>query len=167
MGLDSPRPLTDDHYIAEWDAFIVVIWRHLTTAEGVASVGKALARAADAGRRISVVISIEPSATPPAAAERKALSSVFTRYAQVVVAVAVVPQGTGFRASMVRGVVTGLALVSRFPYPYKVFGDLDEATKWLVRQAVVGPAKAALLSNAVSQLRRQLDGPVGALASSK
>lgn len=158
------KAVTNDHCVAEWDAFVIVVWRQLTTPEGVARVAEALDRAVAANRRIGVVILIEPTAAPPAAAERKGLAEVFSTRAEVVDAVAVIPQGSGFRASMVRGVVTGLSLISRFPYPYKVFGNLDVAAGWLTPQVDGGATKATLLSNTLAQLRRQLESPAGAVA---
>lgn len=149
--------MTDHHCVAEWDAFLVVIWRQLTTQAGIASVAEALDHAIAAGQRLGVFIVIEPTAAPPAAAERKALAEVFSSRADVVVAVAVVPAGSGFRASMVRGVVTGLSLIARFPYPYKVFDNIDTAAAWLAPQLTESATKPTLLANTITQLRRQLE----------
>jgi hypothetical protein len=160
------RAVSANHCVAEWDAFLVVIWRQLTTKEGIAAVGEALDHVSAAGQKVGVVIVIEPTAAPPSSAARKGLAEVFSSRADVVVAVAVVPDGSGFRASMVRGVVTGLSLLARFPYPYKVFNKIDSATAWLAPQVGGAATKAALLANAIAQLRRQLDRSDGGAAAS-
>ena len=52
------RAVSADHCVGEWDAFLVVIWRQLTTRDGVAAVAAALDHASAAGQKVGVVIVI-------------------------------------------------------------------------------------------------------------
>ena len=47
-------------------------------------------------------------------------------------AIAQVISGSGFAASMIRSVATGMQIVSRMPKPTKIFDTLDTAATWLV-----------------------------------
>lgn len=40
-------------------------------------------------------------------------------------------EGEGFRAALVRGVLTSFQLISRVKYPQKVFSSLDECAVWM------------------------------------
>ena len=44
---------------------------------------------------------------------------------------AVVHEGAGFRAAAVRSVVTGIAMLSKVPFPHHIFATVEQAAKWL------------------------------------
>jgi hypothetical protein len=47
---------------------------------------------------------------------------------------AVAFEGSGFRAAFVRGVVTGLTILARHPFPNRIFAGVPEASSWLRSQ---------------------------------
>jgi hypothetical protein len=67
-------------------------------------------------------------------------------------AVAIVIEGDGIRRVGVRAVFTGLGLIMRPGFPWKMFGEVDAATEWLT----AGYARCAApeLRRAVAALRR-------------
>lgn len=82
----------------------------------------------NAGARFGVLVIVQQGALPPEATVRKALARVFADRASVISGAAIVFEWVRVQASMVRGVVTGLALLSRFQYPYRVFDNARSAT---------------------------------------
>jgi hypothetical protein len=74
---------------------------------------------------------------------------------------AVVHEGAGFRASLVRAVVTGLTLAAHQPFPHKVFAAVPLASAWLARSMHdmrVASLSALDLDAAIGRVRAQL-GP--------
>ena len=75
-------------------------------------------------------------------------------------AAATVIEGSGFRAAATRSAVTTMFLFARPPYPYKVFGSLDEGAAWVVATGQKGNAaltvSAADLLRAVERARRAI-----------
>lgn len=80
---------------------------------------------------VGVLTIIEPAAPPPGAEARLALSKMFQRVAGSVAASAVVFEGTGFRASLVRSVATSLTLIAKQPFPHRMFSSVEDAASWL------------------------------------
>lgn len=127
----TPRLVTADHAMSWTDSVALIVWRRRTTPEGVEAVTWVLDRAIAASRAAGVVIVVEPDATPPDSSVRRALAEAFERSSSEIRGVAVIVEGGGFHASMVRGVVTGLALLARYPYPYRVFASANLGVSWL------------------------------------
>ncbi len=70
---------------------------------------------------------------------------------------AILHEGDPLRRSLVRGVVTGLGLLTRDIYPQAVFGEADEAFTWLAEK--IGPPAPARseLGRALAALRARAD----------
>ncbi len=68
---------------------------------------------------------------------------------------ALVFEGEGFSASMVRAVATGLALLARTSFPHHVFADVTAAADWLARRQPDTPTRfgASELAGALGELR--------------
>ena len=47
---------------------------------------------------------------------------------------AMVFEGQGFGAAAVRGVITGIGLLARTPYPHRTFATVTEAVSWIERE---------------------------------
>jgi hypothetical protein len=124
--------VTDDHCIAIWRRFLVVVWRKDTTSPAVADFRAALTRLASETHEVALLTVVEPNAPPPPSDVRDALAAVLAEFGKLIKFSAVAFEGTGFRAAMVRGVVTGLTLLARMPYPHKVFAGVPEAARWLI-----------------------------------
>lgn len=74
---------------------------------------------------------IAERAPPPSSEVSREVATVL-RSADAVRASVVAFEGSSFRASIVRSVITGLAILSRPPYPHFVTGSMAEASTWLI-----------------------------------
>jgi len=109
-----------DHALASWGNVQVVIWRHVTTLAGVRALRQACT---DFGARnpegVLLLTIIHAGAPAPLPRVRAELARFLGESSQIR-ASAVVMEGSGFRAAFVRGVVTGLTLLARQPFPHEV-----------------------------------------------
>jgi hypothetical protein len=159
-GASSARVvvLQDNHCIATWRGFVIIIWRRETTAQGVADLRQALQRLGPTSTGVGLLTIIEPNAPPPTSEVRDGLAAVLGEFGKLIKFSAVAFEGSGFRAAMVRGVVTGLTMLARMPYPHKVFAGVNEATQWLIPslQRIGWRDSAFELTEAVAELRRRI-----------
>jgi hypothetical protein len=95
-----------------------------------------------------VVVLVEEGVPVPDGSARDELVRSMKLPASATEGVAFCILGSGFGAATRRAVITGLQLVSRPPYPVRIFESLDSAGEWvspLVRQAglTVAPVEVA------------------------
>lgn len=138
--------------LVTWDHLVLVIWRGTCDAAAVQRLERAgmeILRRHPRGAALMGVV--ESTGVPPSAEMRKASAAANDRLAQHgVVGVAGVLTQTGFAGSVVRGVITGLTLLSRSDYPFKVFENHTEAAAWLgQRLASKGARMGALEASQV------------------
>jgi len=109
----------------------VVVWRKRTTVEAVAR-AKAVfdTFAATKGRELANIAIVEANGKMPEPAAREALAAFLASARDKTVISALVFEGRGFVAASIRGVVVGLTLIARQPYPHRVFSSVDEAASW-------------------------------------
>lgn len=62
---------------------------------------------------------------------RRALDTMAPKLAPYYGCVATVFEGDGFRAAVIRGMLTGFQLLGRLKYPHAVFDSVSECTKWV------------------------------------
>jgi hypothetical protein len=97
---------------------------------------------------VSIAV-LEPTAAQSVPREVRDATAALTQ-AFPSLAAATVIEGTGFRAAATRTAVAGLFLLSRPPFPHRVFGTLDEGTSWILatgsRSAPIGPSAEAVLA---------------------
>lgn len=124
-----------DHAIGASEGLLLCVWRVRTTAEAISElagiVSRLIARSRD---RIVMLTVVEAGADMPDAPVRNALAELFHRVAPSVIASALVFEGTGFKAATVRALTTTLNMVTRQPFPHKVFATVGEAAAWLAPQ---------------------------------
>ncbi len=124
--------LEPDYCLAVWEQVFIVIWRHDTTMDGVRALERQHTEHGQAhpggGGLLTI---IEQGAPMPSSEVRTALAKFMTAGARFIRSSAVAFEGAGFRAAAVRGVVTGLTMLARQPYPHKVFATMPEAIQWL------------------------------------
>lgn len=127
---------TRDHAIGQWRGVALYVWRGATTVRAAGL----LERVFDRVRELvpdgpGVVLGVvEAGAPPPPAEARTALAHTLGRGHGYVVASALIFEGDGFSASMVRAVATGLAMLARPGYPHQVFAEVGAGTAWLERE---------------------------------
>jgi hypothetical protein len=139
--------------------YVILIWRRKTVASGVNDVRRGFlevvrARTASKLGFITVVdAECEMSAAPDVRGEVVELLRI---YADRVGAAAVAFEGTGFRMTMVRSVITAINLASRSRFPSSVFTDKVSAALWLDQQmqSTGHAVPAARIVGAVEHLRQ-------------
>jgi hypothetical protein len=111
---------------------------------------------------------IEAKTPMPAPEARRRISQVFDEYPQACSVVAVVFEGSGFFASAVGSVASGIMLLSGRTTPFKVCNNLPEAALFMTRHiSVYGePLTPGLFKGAVDHLRTQFKKERGSLRPS-
>jgi hypothetical protein len=125
------RVSTRNYVIATWQSVMVLIFRVETTLQAVAEsqrVFDALAEEHSSG--VFLLTIIEANALIPSVIARDAMAEFLRKAAGRMVLSAVVFEGTGFRATVVRSIVAGLAMLTNYPFPHKHFPRVDGAAHW-------------------------------------
>lgn len=154
---------TPDHAIAVWQNVLLYIWRRAATAAAAGKMQETIARMrrAEPGAA-GVLLGVVEAGVPPPDAEAKAvLAETLKSGNGYLRASALVFEGQGFSASMVRAVATGLALLARTSFPHHVFADVTAGAAWLARHQPDAPALrfgASELAAALGELRDAAHG---------
>lgn len=102
----------------------------------------------------AILCVIEPTSEPPPQALRQAASALLSELGPKLRCVAYVIEGSGFRAAMIRGVLSGIELVRRSSYPARYFATVAQAAAWV---AVTTNSGSLQLAEAAQQLRDRMD----------
>lgn len=131
---DGVTVLHVDHDIAtgyDNDLFSVM-WRDRTTVEGVAILARTFAEyAKNRDRDVALLTIIERHAKMPSPGSREPLAQYLKDAGSNVLISGVAFEGDGFIAASIRGVVVGLTMLAKQPYPHRVFKDVAEASRWI------------------------------------
>jgi hypothetical protein len=153
--------IDDNHCVGHGRSVALLVWGKTTTLEGVASARRVILAHADRyPEGIGLLTVVENVADPPAADVRRSITEMLRSLQGRAIRSAVAQEGTGFRAAMVRGVVTGLTLVSRLSYPHRVFDTMEAGITWIVGGLPPGPdgrIEAAEVMAAARALRHRFD----------
>ncbi|MFO0611616.1 MAG: hypothetical protein U0414_03440 [Polyangiaceae bacterium] len=146
-----------DHAIGTSEGLLLCVWRMRTTAEAITELNRILTRLiARSPDRIVMLTVVESGADMPDAPVRNALAELFHRVAPSVIASALVFEGTGFKAATVRALTTTLNMVTRQPFPHKVFATVAEASAWLA-PPTAGRLLASQIASELAGVRAALD----------
>jgi hypothetical protein len=144
-----------DHLIGFADGLAIAFWRYHTNAEDVPELANAARRAqAACGRPVGLIQVVPASAITPDGPARAALAGMLRQLDGVVSSSAIVHEAEGFRAAMIRSIVTGLATISKPNFPHRVFGKVGEAAVWMSQSD--RSASAERIARTVFQLRSAL-----------
>ena len=130
--LDHQEP---DFAVGSFDSIYCVVWRNDTTVQGAKALHEGFHRWAKPGARHGLVTIIQANAPLPASDARDEVASFLRSIGDLCVVSAVVFEGSGFKSAAVRGVVTGLTIMARQPYPHRVFATVEEASGWYAEHA--------------------------------
>jgi hypothetical protein len=145
------------HAIAFTGRALVVLWQTETRAQAVVELATLLGSYATELGSVGLLQVIGDHATPPDSATRAALASMLKAHETRIVASAVVFEGVGFRASMIRSIVIGISMLSRPKCPHTVFASTKEGIAWLSGQLDDSPRDCAdQLRLAVERLRQRV-----------
>jgi hypothetical protein len=162
MDLCAVRTVDSNYCIAHWSRVFVIVWRRETTMSAVDDLQRNLVKFAAENPKAGILTIVERNAPLPPSLVRQRLAEILTSVGSSIQRSAVVFEGEGFRAAAVRGVVTGLTMLARPPYPHKVFATVDEAFGWLATGLEAAPGKPLdplALKRAIGQLRDGLASP--------
>jgi hypothetical protein len=151
---------TATHTIGLWRNFAVVIWRRETVPEGLTALQTKLGELSrQHPKNVCLMQVIESTGTAPETEVRTALAQLLTSFHEHIVSSSIVFEEAGFRAAVVRAVVTGVTLLARFGFPHVVFSAVGEAAVWHARLAKKGEVRASELVEAVEALRHAALSP--------
>jgi hypothetical protein len=143
-----------DFAVGRWRRVALYHWRGETTVAAARLLQRAVSDLCTAPDDAPVLVFglVSEGAPPPSTEVRGALADGMRAGSGRVRASAVVMEGRGFRASVGRGIATGLTLLARPSFPHRVHADVGEAAGWL---ASLAPAyEAEDLAAALEALRR-------------
>lgn len=120
--------------LATWRSIVVPVFGHRpASVEGARALGKGLerhGRKVGKGRLLEITL-LDENAPTPHAEVREALDAMVPTVAPFYGAVSAIFEGNGFRAAMIRGILTGFQLISRGKYPQRICATPDECAAWL------------------------------------
>jgi hypothetical protein len=125
------RVSTRNHVIATWQSVMVLVFRVETTLDAVAAsqtVFDELASEHPSG--VFLLTIVEADALMPSVVARDGMAEFLRKAAGRMVLSAVVFEGTGLRATVVRSIVAGLAMLTNYPFPHKHFPRVSGAANW-------------------------------------
>lgn len=144
------------HAIGTSDAAMLCLWRTATTYEAVIELqGIAKNLVASSPGKVGFLTVVEAGADLPDGKVRDELAKMFQMVSASVACSALCFEGEGFRAAAVRAITTTINQVARQPFPHKVFGRVDEASRWM--QTHNDALSAIRLGGDMTKLRRALD----------
>lgn len=118
-----------------------VLWKHRTTVQNVATLGDCFDRfARNRSKELALVtiVSIGAERSPSSEARRK-LAAWLGEASNRLLISAVVFEGDGFLAAVIRGVVTGLTLLAKPNCPHRVVASVWDAGAWFQSSTAGGP----------------------------
>jgi hypothetical protein len=135
---------TEDVAVGYWSSLATAVWLKTTHPHHATSLKTAIvgAQASSPSRKVWLLQIVTPEAIVPDARSRAALAGMLCAVDGIVSHSAVIHIGSGFRASIVRSIVTGLNALGRQQFPHHVFASLDEGVAWLATHGLPDPAAA-------------------------
>lgn len=123
----------DEHLVGSYSALLCLMWGARTLPEKVATVIVQAKAFLERWPRIAVLVVVEANSELPNKEARKKLEELSAVLLDRTVAAVYVYEGTGFRASATRTLMTMLMLGGRSgTTPYKVVPTLEKAMDWFV-----------------------------------
>jgi hypothetical protein len=104
------------------------------------------------------LVIIPPHTTPPPEEVRKAINEALVALAGALRCFCWLVEGSGFQNAMVRGVLNGVRMFSRHPYPTFITGNFDEALAWMMPHLGGDVIKPSDLPIARMQIKRAREG---------
>jgi eukaryotic-like serine/threonine-protein kinase len=119
------------HGVALAGHTLVVLWLGETSKQAVRELRTQLENHAAENGRVALLQVIGERAIPPDGEARAALAAMLKDNEARIVASAVVFEGSGFRASVIRSIVVGISMLTRPKCPHTVFASVSEGITWL------------------------------------
>jgi hypothetical protein len=124
--------VSEDHVVGSAQSLVIVIWKRRTLMTHLTDVRTAIQRARRAvPMPVCLMQIVPPEALVPDPGIRKALAMMLRESTDSISHSAVVQLGSGFRASIVRSIVTGVTVMSNPGFPHRVFSSIEHACDWM------------------------------------
>jgi hypothetical protein len=129
----------DGIVVAQVGPVCAALWRKKPTADRF-EIQRRCLQAAVKKRpgEIAFLCLVEAGTEPPDDAIRKASSNMITDLGEDLKAVAIVIEGSGFKAAISRTVLSGIVFLIRSPSPIKYFESAASAAVWLTQYVAIG-----------------------------
>lgn len=114
-----------------WQNVVVFVWRGDATAGLMRKLGPLLESLTGEVGRLSIVSIVPAVAQLPDEGKRQAYKEFIDDYGSLLANVALVIERKGFLGSAVRGLLTGLLLMTRHEYTTHVMSTIAEVAAWL------------------------------------
>lgn len=139
--------------IATWSGTVIQLWRSETPPDGVECVMDVVRNASPPVH--STLIVVEENSELPNPVARKLLEQLTLLLAPSCKVVAMIHEGSGFRAAAIRAILTSLVAISKQAFPYKIFKTVELGTTWMMETRPDIPSLEQL-GAVVSSLRDDL-----------
>jgi hypothetical protein len=144
----------------------LVVVSDTLTLEGVDAMGRAMTKLTQRYGKLSSLSFLDRNGGPKLSAPaRDGVTELVRKHAPALSGSAVVCEGTGFRATAVRSIVTAIYMASRATHPSKVFAAPEPAIEWLLTTRSDGAIGAALLLETAATLRAKLQARLARVAA--
>jgi hypothetical protein len=141
-----------DHRIAVFGPLLISVWIEETLVEALRGMEEMIKASAPSvlDGRIGLFVVVEQQAKMPSAAARDELARI--RRTSAIALTALVHEGNGFSAALVRGITTSLNLLERAETQTHVFAKVASAARW-VEATAPRYGSASAIEAAVGALR--------------
>jgi hypothetical protein len=148
---------TDTYIVALYDVYALVEWRTHLSLPGVLTLRRAFGQlaAASPGRQFGYVCVIDPEANVrPPAQQGAEVAQLLKAMEHLIHSAVAVYTATGFRATLVRSLITAVNLAGRLSFHSQVHATLDSGLRWIAGQLQPDvPDANVALERAVQELR--------------
>lgn len=141
---------------AEVGSTCILLWRGLVTEARFQIQREAMEHVISKNPgHAGIMCIIEPTSEPPSQELREAASKLLSELGPRIRCVAYVVEGSGFRAAMIRGVLSSIELLKRGKaFPSRYFATVGHAAAWI---GVETASKSLALAEGAEQLRERMD----------
>jgi hypothetical protein len=135
----------------------LVVVSNTLTLESVDAMGRGMAKLVHRYGKLSSLSLVDRKSGPNTTSEaRDAITEIVRKHSHAITGAAVVCEGTGFRSTAIRSVVTAIHMASRSSHSSKVFAATEPAIQWLASTRSDGGLDVTLLREAAEGLRAKL-----------
>jgi hypothetical protein len=137
------------------DCMICIV--HTLTSEAIDAIARTMNQlVARHGALRALSIAARKTGSEAVGEHRVAVAELVRQYTRCIRGAAVVSEGSGFRATAVRSLVTAVHIAGRASHPTKVFSTVPDALAWLATQRADVPLDVLRAEQVVTLLRRRL-----------
>jgi hypothetical protein len=154
--MGDKRWVTDSRFAVHIrDNVVVLVWKEPPVIEGVRACAQAMDTIATERpeTKIGFMTHVEPKAQEgaPSAPVRHGLTQLLNEHKDRIRASVIVYEGNGFKATIVRSVVTAIQTASSLRFPARVVSDRGTGARWLLEhlrgETTATPAELVALTN--------------------